>query len=221
VLAEAPFSLLIIAIIFGGLQLSNFLLDRGVPFVITRKAGGHIFGGIGYLLCPFLFSTAYWPIILSGGFTFLLGISHFLRPRDFRGVGGSSRPEGLSEVLYPASGTACLIFGWLCLGNPWLAVLPCLYLAWGDSITGIVRFLHHRGRHQDFRKYNCGTVAMLIVCLGLALLFKPFWIAALGGIAATLAEKFCGENALIKEDDNGIIPLAAIVTMAPLWVLWG
>ncbi len=62
---------------------------------------------------------------------------------------------------------------------------------------------------------------MLIVCLGLALLFKPFWIAALGGIVATLAEKFCGESALIKEDDNGIIPLAAIVTMAPLWVLWG
>ena len=217
---EIPHAILIFVIAFGGLQLSNLLLDKGAPFVVSRKAGGHIFGGIAYVLMPFLFREPYWPIILSLGFTLLLGISHFVRPRDFRGVGGSSRPEGLAEVLYPASGTVCLILGWLCLGNPWLGVIPCLYLAWGDSLTGLTRYLHHRGRHQDFRKYNCGTVAMLISCLAISLLFYPYWIAALGGLGATLAEKLCGESALIKEDDNGVIPLVTLVIMAPLWILY-
>lgn len=219
-LAEIPFAILIAAIVLGGLILSNYLLDRGVPFVITRKAGGHIFGGIAYLLCPFLFSEPYWPIILSALFTLILAVSHFKRPRDFRGVGGISRPEGLAEVFYPAAGTFSLVFGWLCLGNPWLAVVPCLYLAWGDSITGIVRFIHHRGQ-TAFRKYNCGTVAMLFVCLGIAALFQPYWIAACGAVVATVAEKLCGEQALIREDDNGIIPLATLFIMAPLWVVFG
>ncbi|MBA7698192.1 hypothetical protein ES703_106867 [subsurface metagenome] len=218
--AEVPFALLIAVIVFGGLKLSNYLLDKGTPFVITRKAGGHIFGGIGYLLSVILFSEPYWPIILSLGFTLVLGISHFMRPRDFRGVGGTSRPEGLAEVLYPAAGTFSLVIGWLCLGNPWLAIIPCLYLAWGDSITGIVRYIHHKGQ-TAFRKYNCGTVAMLIVCLGIALLFQPYWIAACGAAIATIAEKFCGEQALIHQDDNGIIPMATLFVMAPLWVLWG
>lgn len=217
---ELPFVILIAGAVLVGLWMSNYLLDKGVPFVITRKAGGHIFGGIGYILCALLFSQPYWPIILSIAFTGILGVSHFLRPRDFRGVGGSSRPESLAEVLYPVSGSFCIVFGWLCLHNTWLAIVPCLYLAWGDSATGIVRFIHHRGQ-TAFKKYNCGTIAMLVVCLGIALLFRPYWIAACGAVTATIAEKLCGEQSLIHEDDNGIIPLATLFVMAPLWVLWG
>ncbi|GAI68333.1 unnamed protein product, partial [marine sediment metagenome] len=162
-IAEIPYVILIAGAVLVGLYLANYFYDKDVEQYISRKVG-HGVGGMGYLLCVFLFSSPWWPLILSGGFCLLLGGARLIKPESFRGVGGTGRQHALAEVYFPAAGTISLGVGWGWLGNPWLAMAPILFMAWGDMLTGIVR----SRIYQREVKGNWGSVAMLVVCLVVA-----------------------------------------------------
>ena len=209
-IAELPYAVLIIGAILVSLYMANYFYDRGIPQYISRKIG-HGIGGFGYLLFVFVFSSPWWPLVLAAGFTLLLGGARFIKPQAFRGVGGSGRQHALAEVWFPLAGTVSLGVGWAWLGNPWLAVVPFLFMAWGDMLTGLVRSAVY-GREV---KGNWGSVAMLVVCLVVAYFFKPYWIGATGAVVATLAERF---TPLSRGwvDDNWTIVVASLIVMALL-----
>lgn len=214
-LTEFPYVLLIIGAILVGLWLANYFYDAGVPQYISRKVG-HGVGGMGYLLSLFLFSSAWWPLVLSGGFAFLLVGARVVRPETFRGVGGTGRLHALAEVWFPAAGTVALAIGWAWLNNPWLAVAPILFMAWGDMLTGLIRSQMY-GREV---KGNWGSVGMIVVCLLIAYSFEPYWIGAIGAVIATLTERFTPlSHGFI--DDNWTIIACSLAVMAPFWVIWG
>lgn len=124
-IAEIPYAVLITGAMLVGLYLANYFYDKGVEQYISRKVG-HGVGGMGFLLCVFLFSSAWWPMILAGGFTLLLGGARLIKPQTFRGVGGTGRQHALAEVYFPAAGTISLGVGWAtlgwrqCLSSSWL-----------------------------------------------------------------------------------------------------
>ena len=204
--SELPSLLLIAGIVLVGLYLSNILYDYGVPQYISRKVG-HGVGGVGYLLCVLLFSTPWYPLILSGGFTLLLGGARLIRPSTFRGVGGSSRSHALAEIWFPLAGTLSLVVGWVWLGNRWLAVVPILFMAWGDMVTGLIRARVY-GKEV---KGNYGSLGMVLCCLGICVLFTPYWIAAAGAVVATLAEKFTPMSKGLWDDNWSIIVSSLLV----------
>jgi len=208
--AEIPFAILITGAVLVGLYLANYFYDKGVEQYISRKVG-HGVGGMGLLLCAFIFSSPWWPLILAGGFTLLLGGARFIKPDSFRGVGGTGRRHAFAEVYFPAAATISLGVGWVWLGNPWLALVPILYMAWGDMLTGIVRSRIY-GREM---KGNIGSVAMIVVCLFIAYFFKPYWIGAVGAIVATIAERFTPVSKGIF-DDNYTIVLSSLLVMSLL-----
>jgi len=211
-IAEIPFVILILGAVLTGLYLANYFYDRGIEQYISRKVG-HGVGGMGFLLCVFLFSSVWWPIILAGGFTLLLGGARVMKPQAFRGVGGTGRQHALAEVFFPIAGTISLGVGWGWLGNPWLGVVPILFMAWGDMLTGIVRSRVY-GREV---KGNLGSVAMIVVCLVVAYFFEPYWIGAIGAVVATLVERF---TPLSRGwiDDNWTIVLASLLVMSILYI---
>jgi len=213
VLAEAPFALLIAGAVLVGLYLANYFYDKGVEQYISRKVG-HGIGGMGFVLCVFLFSSAWWPIILASSFVLLLGGARLIKQEAFRGVGGTGRQHALAEVYFPTAGVISLSVGWAWLGDPWLAVVPILFMAWGDMLTGIVRSRIY-GKEV---KGNLGSVAMITVCLVVSYFFKPYWIGAVGAVVATLVERF---TPLSRGwiDDNWTIVLASLVVMASLYIL--
>jgi len=213
VLAEIPFAILIAGAVLVGLYLANYFYDAGIPQYISRKVG-HGVGGMGFLLCVFLFSSAWWPIIIAVGFVLLLGGARLIKPQAFRGVGGTGRQHALAEVFFPIAGVISLSVGWAWLGDPWLAVVPILFMAWGDMLTGIVRSRIY-GKEM---KGNLGSVAMIAVCLVVAYFFKPYWIGAVGAVVATLAERF---TPLSKGfwDDNHTIVLSSLLVMSLLHLL--
>lgn len=215
VVAEIPYVILITGAILTGLYLANYFYDKGVEQYISRKVS-HGAGGMGLLLCALFFSSPWWPIILAGGFTLLLGGARLIRPLTFRGTGGSGRQLAFAEVWFPLAATVSLVVGWAWLGNPFLAVVPTLYMAWGDMVTGIVRSRFY-GREV---KGNLGSMAMIIVCLVIAYFFKPYWIGATGAVVATLVERFTPiSRGLI--DDNWTIVLASLAVMALIYSLIG
>lgn len=107
------------------------------------------------------------------------------------------------------AGAASIAVGWGLLGDRWLAFVPIAFMAWGDNAAGIVRAGFLTGRERD----PWPSTAMLAVCLGAAALYQPYWIGALGAVAATAAERF-RPIAHPLWDDNWAIVAASLSVMA-------
>ena len=200
-------AILVISVALLGLRLSNFLFDRSVPQYLSRKAA-HGFGGLAYLLGVLLFQKPLVPVLISASFTALLGFLRIFKPEHTRGVGGSARPHALAEVYFPLAGTLCLLIGWQALGDKYLALVPILFMAWGDMITGIVRSEIYRREVKG----NFGSLAMLGVCCLVALLYHPCIVSLFGAGIAALIERFTPMRSKIF-DDNWTVPLGSLTTM--------
>ena len=211
--SEIPFAILIAGAAILGLYLANLFYDtKVIPHHVSRKLG-HLGGCVGFLLCPFLFSSFWWPLILTTAFTILLLCARWRKPTLFRGVGGSGRLQALAEVHYPATGIIIIAIGWGVMGEPWLAIVPLAFMGGGDAITGLIR---NRVYSREV-KGNWGSLGMLLVCLTLAYFLKPYWLGAAGAITAVLFEKFTPTRHYL--DDNLTVPLASFAVMAALYYL--
>ncbi len=208
-IAEIPFVILIAGAALLGLYLANLFYDYNVPQYISRKIG-HLGGAVAFLLCPLLFSSFWWPFILTIGFTALLLYARMLRPALFRGVGGSGRPDALAEIHFPATGIVLIGVCWGILGYPWLAIIPLTFMGAGDAITGLIRSAVYKREVKG----NWGSVGMLITCLILAYFIQPYWVGVVGAIIATLAERFTKTTKYV--DDNFSIPLSSALVMVLL-----
>jgi len=166
-------------------------------------------------LCPLLFSTFWWPLILTTGFTVLLLYARLFRPKTFRGVGGSGRPQALAEIHFPATGIVLIGVLWGIFNQPWLAIVPLCFMGAGDAITGLIRSKVY-GREV---KGNYGSLGMLITCLVLAYFIQPYWIGVLGAVTAVIAEKYTRTSKYV--DDNLTIPLSSALVMALLYIYLG
>ena len=67
-------------------------------------------------------------------------------PDSLRGLRRSVSTGDWAEIAYPLAATASLSIGWGLLGDRWLAFLPIAFMAWGDSVAGLVRAAVRRGR---------------------------------------------------------------------------
>jgi len=207
---EIPAALLIASIIMVGLYLSNVAVDRGVPQYVSRKIG-HLTGGMGLFMCLLFFQEPWWPLILTLGFAFLLGGARLIKPNAFRGVGGSGRSKAMAEVWFPLASSISILIGWVWLDNPALGIVPTLYLAWGDCITGLIRS-HFYGREV---KGIYGSYGMFVICVLIGLvLIEPWWVGLVGAAVVTLVEKFTVANQYV--DDNLTVPVFGSIILALL-----
>ena len=167
----------------AGLAGSNFAYDRGIPSSTSRYLAP-ILGGVAYLVAV-LWLDVWTAVTVSGVLTLLILVLRLGFRRDLRGVEGNRPTQAWAEVSYALAGTLSLAVGWGLLGDRWLAFLPIAFIAWGDSVCGLARATLWRSNVAS----AWPSAAMLGVCLATAALFQPYWIGALGGIVATVAER--------------------------------
>ena len=196
----------ILAVVAAGLISANFLIDKGAPNYLSRK-GGHLFGGVAYLL-GVLWLDFLTAILVSAILTIALCGARLWAPNLLRGIGGSARSHAFVELTYPMAATASLAIGWGLLGDRWLALVPILFMAFGDSVTGIIRSVVYAREVKG----NWGSVGMLGVCLGVAVLYQPYWVGAAGAVTATAAERL-SPIARGWIDDNSILTLCSLASM--------
>jgi len=106
---------------------------------------------------------------------------------------------------------------WLWLKKPLFAVSSLLFMAWGDCVTGLVRY---RVYHRPV-KGLWGSAAMLGVCLAISWAYlRPFWIGAVGSVVAVATEWAFGDVGIIRwADDNWAIPVTSLASMLALLAL--
>ena len=169
----------------------------------NRKIVHMLAGGVGSLAVPLVFTDLWYPLVsglLLTGFT-LLAHRSGVRMYWFQ------TPENTNDVKFALMWSLSVSGLWWLLGDPWLAVLPALYMAFGDGVTGIARNALVRKRSKS----PIGNVFMLIVCVPMGWVIgaqadpsMPWWGVA-SAVVATLVERY--EFGPI--DDNVLITLAA------------
>ena len=213
-IAEIPYAILIAGAALLGLYLANLFYDYQIPQYISRKLG-HLGGCVGFLLCPLLFQSFWWPLILTTAFTLLLLYARLFKPDYFRGVGGSGRPQALAEIHFPATGIVLIGICWGLMNEPWLAIVPLCFMGGGDAITGLIRSRVY-GKEV---KGNWGSVGMIATCLIFAYFIQPYSIGAVGAVTAVIAERFTKTTKYV--DDNLTIPLSSALVMTLLHTYFG
>jgi dolichol kinase len=139
-------------------------------------------GGVGSLSVPFLFTDMWYPMVAGILLTALLFASH----RAGIVMYWFQTEQNQNDVKFGLMWWTSITFIWWIVGDPWLAIIPSLFMAFGDGITGVVRNAVVRERSKS----PIGNVFMFIVSAPLG------WFAAASGdpsipawglIAATVA----------------------------------
>ncbi|OYT28070.1 hypothetical protein B6U98_05695 [Thermoplasmatales archaeon ex4572_165] len=161
----------------------------------------HIFaGGITALFMPFF--SSYWvPFLASIILTVVTYISHkkgsklywFQNKRDYNDV------------------NFCIMWGfsifllWAFLGDEykWIAIIPALFMSFGDGVTGLIRNMVFKKRS----KHPIGNVFMAFVCIPLGFGFGSLCGIAIGGAIAGLIASIVELFEIGPIDDNIFITI--------------
>jgi dolichol kinase len=179
----------------------------------NRKIVHMLAGGVGSLLVPLVFEDLWYPLVCGLLLMLLTWVAHASGLRFY----WFQTAENRNDVKFALMWALSVALLWWLLGNPWLAILPALYMAFGDGVTGIARNLLVRRRSKS----PIGSLFMLIVCApmgwiigGLAQPAIPEW-GLISAIVATWVERY----EIGPIDDNVLITVAAsAVLLLGVWV---
>jgi dolichol kinase len=179
----------------------------------NRKIVHMLAGGVGSLLVPLVFEDLWYPLVCGLLLMLLTWVAHASGLRFY----WFQTAENRNDVKFALMWALSVALLWWLLGNPWLAILPALYMAFGDGVTGIARNLLIRRRSKS----PIGSLFMLIVCApmgwiigGLAQPAIPEW-GLISAIVATWVERY----EIGPIDDNVLITVAAsAVLLLGVWV---
>ena len=171
-----------------------------------RKVIHFLSGGLTALLLPFYFHEPYLPTILALGLALLTYSTHKLNKLLY----WFQDPENYYEVNFCIIWAAIVFLTWFIDNTFWIGVIPLLFMAWGDGITGVVRNLKYGRRIKAWE----GTYAMIIL--------DSIIGAKLGtaGIIAAIITAFVERIEFL--DDNITVPLTAlaILLIAKFYFPW-
>lgn len=169
----------------------------------NRKIVHMLAGGVGSLMVPLVFTSPWYPLICGLLLTLLTFGAHATGLRFY----WFQTDENRNDVKFALMWALSVSLLWWLLDNPWLAILPALYMAFGDGVTGIARNLLVRRRSKS----PIGNLFMLIVCAPMGWVIGdlaepaiPVW-GLISAIVATWIERY--EFGPI--DDNVLITVAA------------
>ena len=176
-------------IIFLTKKVYYYMLEKGFKknvVVYYNRKFIHIFaGGVVVLLVPFLFTNPWFP--LASGL--LMAIVVLIAHRTGNSFYWFQTENNLNDVSFCFMWGIAIFILWFILGNPWIAIIPPAFIAFGDGITGIVRNLAFKER----KKHPIGNIYMMGVCIPIGYYFGFYGIPSIpiwGVIAAVIASLF-------------------------------
>ena len=181
----------------------NHLMRRGLPHRVAvyynRKVLHMLTGGLVAVLVPYVFRGPLLLIVMVA----VLAVGNYLPHRMNRLFYWYQVEDNMYEVHFIIMWGVIMTLGFI-IGNIWLAVLPTIFMSFGDGITGIVRNSIYRRRTKSW----WGNIAMMGICAPVG--YFLLGIAGLAaGVAASLVEKF--EYKWL--DDNITVPLVSFLIL--------
>ncbi|MDA0715441.1 MAG: hypothetical protein O2866_01000 [archaeon] len=195
----------------------NLMVNKGVEHIravyYNRKIV-HVFaGGVISLAIPYVFTSPMYPFFCGLAFTLLIGSFHWFGAH----LTWFQTEENQNDVKFALMWFLSISILWYLLNDPWLAIMPSLFMAFGDGITGVVRNRVVRQRS----KHPIGNVFMFIVSAPLGYFCGIMadgsfeWWGVLAAFVATLVERYefgpIDDNILITIASSAIIFLGMVL----------
>ena len=188
-------------------------IEANVAIYYNRKIVHMAGGGIVALLVPFLFTSPKSPLLvglLLSAFTYVPHVTghrlYWLQTADNK-----------NDVKFTMMWGLSIFFIWLLLEDPFLAIIPSTFMAFGDGVTGVARNALFGRRTKSW----IGNVFMLAVCVPLG-----YWLADAArhpipswGVVAAIAASYIEHFEFGPIDDNILITvLATLVLLVGTWM---
>jgi phytol kinase len=185
-------------------KLYQIMRNRGtedkIAVYYNRKVVHMLAGGITAIIIPFVFATPVLPLIFASLLAILLYVPHKTGNLWY----WFQVKENSYEISFAIMFGVIITLGWyLSGGNFWFGVLPALFMAFGDAITGVVRNLLYKKRTKSWY----GNLAMAAVSMPTGAILGPIGIIA--GAVASIIEHF--EMGPI--DDNITVPVVSLALL--------
>jgi dolichol kinase len=185
-------------------HLYNVMIGKGFPknvaIYYNRKFIHITTGGLIALLLPFLFKEPYTPF----AFALILALVTLYPHISKKELEWFQTKDNAYEVNFCiAWGTSILIL-WLALGDPWKAIVPALFISFGDAVTGVVRNAVFGKR----TKHWLGNMAMACTVIPIGYMLTGIVGAIAGAIASAIERLEFGPI-----DDNILIALSSTTTL--------
>lgn len=191
--------------------LYNVFVGRGCEHMVAvyynRKVAHMLAGGVPLVLSPIVFTTPIWTLV--GGIlgAAILSFAHLTNRRMW----WMQTEQNMNDATFSLMLGLSVYALWTYSGEPWLAILPACYMAFGDGVTGIIRNKIFAKR----TKSAWGNLGMAIVCLPLGWFVGasldpsiPWWGLASGAVASFVERYEFGPI-----DDNVLIVVASSIVL--------
>lgn len=171
----------------------------------NRKIIHMLAGGLVALLVPFIFETPLLPFILA----MVLAILTYIPHRTGKLMYWFQVKDNMYEVNFCIMWGIVITASWLIFGMNkqayWYGVIPVVFMAFGDAVTGLVRNIMYGRRTKSWY----GNLAMLAVTVpvGAAVIGLP---GAVAGVVVSIIEHFEIPGII---DDNITVPLVGFLTI--------
>ena len=193
----------VLVVVFAGKPLYDALLRatgrENVAVYYVRKYIHVMAGGVVALLVPRVFTSPLTPLFMG----FALG-AFLVATRLHRPMYWFQTRDNFFEVNFTIAWGLSVFVLWALTGDPYTAVVPALFIAFGDAVTGVVRNALFRRR----TKHWAGNLAMLPVTLALGWAYAGP-VGALAGAVAALVERY----EFPPVDDNILIALTTTLIL--------
>ena len=189
-----------------------YLMSRGcedmVAVYYNRKVAHMVAGGIPLIMCPIVFTDPIYPLL--GGVLGSIGLAatHITNRR----LWWMQTEQNMNDATFAFMLGISVYVLWHYLDDAWLAILPALFMAYGDGVTGIIRNKLFAKR----TKSAWGNLGMAILCIPLGFFIGkyadpsiPIW----GAISAAVAS-FVERYEFGPIDDNVLIVIASSAIIA-------
>ncbi len=189
--------------------MENRGFEHNVAVYYNRKVIHILAGGLIAALVPFFYQTPLLPFI----FALLLAVYTYVPHKTGNLMWWFQTEDNIYECTFAFMWGVVLTLGWIVSGgNFWFGVLPILFMAVGDAVTGLVRNALYKRRTKSWWG-NLAMAAFSIpagVILGIA--------GVLAGAIVSVVEHF--EFGPI--DDNITVPSISflILVIANFYAPW-
>jgi phytol kinase len=192
----------------------EFMINKGInkdSAIYYDRKMIHIFAG-GITAFFITNYHSYWYPLLAG---ILLTIITFVSHKKGSKLYWFQTNNDFNDVNFCLMWGISITFLWIVTNNPWIAIIPAIFMSFGDGITGIIRNLIYKRRC----KHPIGNVFMALICVPIGYYLGAQGsiaiIGAFAGLIASIAERFeCGpfdDNVIITVSTTLFIYLAYIV----------
>ena len=152
-----------IVVVFAIKPFYHYLRKQGSEHMVAvyynRKVAHMLAGGVPIIASPIVFDNPIW--VLIGGVLGSIGLAatHIMDRR----LWWMQTEQNMNDATFALMLGISVFIIWEYSNEPWLAILPSLFMAFGDGVTGIIRNKMFKRR----TKSAWGNVGMAALCLPL------------------------------------------------------